>query len=116
MSDQYWIWSHGFKIREPEKANPAYGRFTEEQLNAMSHNEQIDAFIAREKYDQDIVYFSNDRMEYIKAHGIGHERMVVEIPLPNGKLFRVQYTRVLMSSARAVEFKMRFFAFEVDNG
>lgn len=110
MADSYWIWSHGFKIYEdvPERSPRQY---TLEELDAMTHMEQISTVIGRWSHNPD---FDVERMAYIIKHGMEHERTVIGHKLFSGNILKMQYTRVLMNASRAVEFKMRFHDVTLD--
>lgn len=109
----YWVYSHIIKIRD--KSIPEIHYYTLDELNSMTNHEQIEMFIARNKeMDPDNIEFSEERMRYILEHSIAYDRTEIGYQIPNtDKLFKVQCTKVLMSAARAVEFKMRFFTFEM---
>lgn len=115
MADHYWIWSHAFKIRSDETADPLKHRFSRDQLNAMTDMEHMAAFIGRWKDDDDAEHFSVERMAYIIEHALEYERVEIAHVLEGRGnetfLMPVQYVRAKMAAARAVEFKMRFFAF-----
>lgn len=113
MADHYWIWSHAFKIRSDETADPLNHRFSRDQLNAMTDMEHMAAFIGRWKDDDD-EDFSVERMAYIIEHALEYERIEIAHTFEGGRgqvLMPVQYVRAKMSAARAVEFKIRYFTF-----
>ena len=110
----YWVYSHIIKIRD--KSIPELYHYTLDELNEMTNHEQIEMFIKRnKKMDPDNTEFSEERMRYIIEHSIAYDRTEVGYQIPNTvRLLKVQYTKVLMPAARAVEFKMRFFTFDMD--
>lgn len=86
-------------------------RYTLEQLDGMSHDEQISNIISRMGNDPD---YSVERMNYIKQFGLTPTRVL--LPVKSCVSFtHVQYTKVYMTAAHAVEFKLRFYNFDLNN-
>lgn len=116
MADSYWIWSHGLKVYDDDNANPLYLRFTQDQLDSLTDEKHMAVFIGRSKTTDD-EYFLDERQRYIVEHALEYERVMVGYPYranDEPRVMKVQYARVLMEAARAVEFKMRYHIFDIN--
>lgn len=112
IPNHYWVWSHAFRIRDVTRREIHHYRL--DDLNAMNDHEHIAAYIQRvEELDPDTNY--RKRMDYLLEHSIKFDRVEVAIEHERGSI-RSQYTRALLASDKAVEFKLTYYTFDPFEG